>query len=78
MVGYQQITRLDEANMQQQFTMVNERDPESGRLVGSVAGLPGCYTQAPDTASLEKNMREAIQVDVDTVADVAGSRLAHW
>jgi predicted RNase H-like HicB family nuclease len=52
---------------QQQFTVIIEHDPESGRLVGSVAELPGCYTQAPDMASLEANMCEAIEVYLDTV-----------
>ena len=55
--------------MQQQFTVVIERDLESGWLIGSVAELPGCYTQAPDTASLEKNMREAIEVYLATVGE---------
>ena len=53
--------------MQRQFTVIIERDPESDWLVGSVAELPGCYTQAPDMASLEVNMREAIEVYLDTV-----------
>lgn len=55
--------------MQQQFTMVIERDSESDWLVGSVAELPGCYSQAPDMVSLEKNMREAIQVYLATVGE---------
>jgi len=42
------------------FTMVVERDPESGWLVGEVAELPGCYTQAPDLPTLEKNIQEAV------------------
>ncbi len=54
--------------MEEQFTVIIERDPESGWLVGSVAELPGCYTQAPDMTSLEQNMREAIQVYLATVA----------
>ncbi len=54
--------------MQQQFTVIIERDPESDWLVGSVAELLGCYTQAPDMASLEANMREAIEVYLDTVS----------
>jgi predicted RNase H-like HicB family nuclease len=43
------------------FTVVVERDPESGWLVGEVVELPGCYTQAPDLPNLEANMREAIR-----------------
>lgn len=54
--------------MQQQFTVIIEHDPESSWLVGSVAELPGCYTQSPDMASLEANMREAIEVYLDTVS----------
>jgi predicted RNase H-like HicB family nuclease len=46
--------------MKKSFTIVVERDPESGWLVGEVVELPGCYTQAPDLPSLEANMREAI------------------
>ncbi|MHB9075170.1 MAG: type II toxin-antitoxin system HicB family antitoxin [Desulfobaccales bacterium] len=46
--------------MKKSFTIVVERDPESGWLVGEVVELPGCYTQAPDLTSLEANMREAI------------------
>lgn len=53
--------------MQQQFTVIIERDSESNWLVGSVAELPGCYTQAPDMVSLEANMRKAIEVYLDTV-----------
>ncbi len=49
-----------ESAMSYQFTVIIERDPESNWLVGSVAELPGCYTQAADMAELEKNMREAI------------------
>lgn len=47
--------------MDRTFTFVVERDPESGWLVAEVVELPGCYTQAPDLASLEANVKEAIQ-----------------
>ena len=47
---------------QRHFTIIIEHDLESGWLVGSAAELPGCYTQAPDVASLEANMSEAIEV----------------
>jgi predicted RNase H-like HicB family nuclease len=46
--------------MKRAFTIVVERDPESGWLVGEVVELPGCYTQTPDLPSLEANMHEAI------------------
>jgi predicted RNase H-like HicB family nuclease len=53
--------------MERSFTVVVERDPESRWLVGEVVELPGCYTQAPDLPTLEANMREAIQVYLETV-----------
>ncbi|MFP3867689.1 MAG: type II toxin-antitoxin system HicB family antitoxin [Desulfobacteraceae bacterium] len=46
--------------MKRAFTIVVERDPESGWLVGEVVELPGCYSQAPDLPALETNMKEAI------------------
>lgn len=53
-----------------QFTVIIERDPESGWLVGMVAGLPGCYSQAPDMIALERNVREAIQAYLETAEDM--------
>lgn len=53
--------------MPREFTIIIERDPESDWLVGSVAELPGCYTQAPTMAELESNMREAIQVYLEAL-----------
>lgn len=47
--------------MKQSFTVVVERDPESGWLVGEVVELPGCYTQAPGLPTLETNIQEAIR-----------------
>ena len=46
--------------MSRSFTIVVERDPESGWLVGEVVELPGCYTQAANLPDLEANIREAI------------------
>lgn len=48
------------------FTVVIERDSESGWLVGEVVELPGCYTQAPDLPSLEQNVEEAIRAYLST------------
>jgi predicted RNase H-like HicB family nuclease len=55
--------------MRYEFTVVIERDPESGWLIGSVSELPGCYTQAPTLAELEPNIREAVAVYLATVAE---------
>jgi predicted RNase H-like HicB family nuclease len=46
--------------MKKAFTVIIEKDPESGWLVGEVVELPGCYARAPDLATLEANMKEAI------------------
>jgi predicted RNase H-like HicB family nuclease len=48
-----------------QFTVIIERDPESGWLVGVVAELPGYHTQAPDMIALELNVREAVEAYFD-------------
>lgn len=53
--------------MSREFTVIIERDPESGWLIGLVAELPGCYTQASTMAALEANMREAIQVYLESL-----------
>ena len=49
------------------FTVVIERDPESGWLIGSVVELPGCHTQAHDLQTLEVNIREAINAYLEAV-----------
>jgi predicted RNase H-like HicB family nuclease len=52
--------------MKKTFTVIIERDPESGWLVGEVVELPGCYSQAPDLPTLEGNMKEAITAYLKT------------
>lgn len=52
--------------MKRTFTVIIERDPESGWLVGEVVELPGCYSQAPDLPTLEGNMKEAITAYLKT------------
>jgi predicted RNase H-like HicB family nuclease len=53
----------------QNFTVIVERDAESGWLVGEVAELPGCYTQAPDLPQLERNIEEAIRGYLEVAQD---------
>lgn len=59
--------QVEEVQRAHESTVIIERDPESGWLVGSAAELSGCYTQAPTMAALESNMREAIQVDMESL-----------
>jgi len=56
-------------NHDQTFTMIIERDPESGWLVGEVVELRGCMTEAPDLVALERAIQEAIGGYLD-VADL--------
>jgi predicted RNase H-like HicB family nuclease len=58
------------ATMKKAFTVIIERDPESGWLVGEVVELPGCYSQAPDLPTLEANMKEAISAYSKATATV--------
>ncbi len=46
--------------MTREFTVMVERDPESGWLVAEVTELPGCFTEAPDRATLHAHLWEAI------------------
>jgi len=65
--------------MTRTYTLIVERDPESGWLVGEVAELPGCYSQAPDMAALEANIREAITVYLQTAEEEPESHfLGTW
>ena len=58
--------RIDVTLKKKTFTVITERDPESGWLVRKVAELPGCYSQAPNLSTLEANMQEAIAVYLQT------------
>jgi predicted RNase H-like HicB family nuclease len=44
------------------FTVIVERDPETGLFVGSVPGWPGAHTQAETPDELERNLREVISM----------------
>jgi predicted RNase H-like HicB family nuclease len=58
------------------YTVVVERDPESGWLVGEVVGLPGCYTQAPDLPALERNIGAYLAVTGS--AEAASEFVGTW
>ena len=47
------------------YTLVIEKGQE-GTLIGSVVELPGCYTQAQSTDELIINIKEAIQLYLET------------
>lgn len=49
-----------------EYTVIVEKDPESGWLVGEVAELPGCYTQAKTLEALQRNIQDAVRAYVKT------------
>lgn len=42
------------------FSMIIERDPQTGLLVGSVPGWPGAHSQGTTVEELRKNLAEVI------------------
>ena len=42
------------------FTIIVERDPDTGLYVGSVPGWPGAHSQGDTLDELEKNIQEVI------------------
>ena len=58
--------------MVREFTVMVERDPDSGWLVGEVAELPGCFTEAPDMPTLRANLWEAITGYLKVAEPAAG------
>ena len=45
-----------------QFTVVVERDFETGLFVGHVPGFPGAHSQAGTLDELSENLREVIEM----------------
>lgn len=48
------------------FTAVVERDPTTGLLVGEVPGLAGAHTQAESLDELRVNLREVIELVLES------------
>ncbi len=48
------------------FTAIVERDPTTGLLVGYVPGLAGAHTQAETLDELQQNLREVIELVLDS------------
>lgn len=53
--------------MDRKFTIMVERDQDSGWYVASVSELQGCHTQAPDLPSLHENVEEAISLYLEVI-----------
>jgi predicted RNase H-like HicB family nuclease len=44
------------------FSVIIERDPQTGLLVGSVPGWPGAHSQGATVEELRKNLAEVIEM----------------
>ena len=44
------------------FSVIVERDPDTGLLVGSVPGWPGAHSQGATLDELDTNLREVIEM----------------
>lgn len=44
------------------FTVVIEKDQDTGMYVGEVPGIPGCHSQGETIEKLMGNMREVLQL----------------
>lgn len=56
---------------EREYNAIVERDAE-GYFVASVLELPGCHTQARSMDTLEKRLREAIEVYLEAQQDPPG------
>ncbi|UMX47726.1 MAG: type II toxin-antitoxin system HicB family antitoxin [Candidatus Nealsonbacteria bacterium DGGOD1a] len=52
-----------------EYTVLFTPDEKSGYFVVEVPALPGCVTQGKNLAEAKKNVREAIELYLETLAD---------
>lgn len=55
--------------MEKKFRVLVEKGLD-GYFVGEVLDLPGCYSQGKSVTELMKNIKEAIEVYIETMADL--------
>lgn len=58
---------------EKKFHVVIEKD-EDGWLIGSVAELPGCYSQGRTLKKLTTNIKEAIELHLETLKEVKNNK----
>jgi len=54
--------------LEKRFEVLFERDEEGG-FVASVPALPGCYSQGDTLKETKENIKEAIELYLETVAE---------
>ena len=52
-----------------QFDVVFEKDSESGWFIASVPALPGCHTQGKTKKEAVSNIKEAIELHLEVMAE---------
>lgn len=55
--------------MSNSYTVVIERDIDTGYFIGEVVELPGCYVEAPDLDTLKEYIADAIGAYREAVED---------
>ncbi len=55
--------------MEKKFKIVVEKGLD-GYFIGEVLGLPGCYSQGKTLEELTKNIKEAIELYIETLSDL--------
>lgn len=53
-------------SMKRNFTVIIEKDEAAGMYVGEVPGLPGCHTHGKTIDELVKNMKEVIELCMES------------
>ena len=53
------------------FTVVIEKDPSVNLFVGEVPGFPGCHGQGETIEELIVNMREVIELCLESQKDIS-------
>jgi len=59
------------------FDVILEKD-ESGWFIGSVPALPGCYSQGRTEKELLENIKEAIELHLETLEELKKEKESHF
>lgn len=57
-------------NMIRNFDVVIERDYDSGYFIAEVPALSGCYSQGKTMKEVLTNIKEAIELHLETLKDI--------
>ena len=57
-------------NMIRKFDVIIEKDSDSGYFIAEVPALSGCYSQGETMADVLANVKEAIELHLETLRDL--------